>query len=452
MFFHDPPATRAETTVVAFAPKNSSHATDLTTDPVQLYLREIGRTPLLTRQRELELAVTLCDARTSFCRNLLRSQTVLRAAVEWLTKVNSGELRPDTVLNFSQSDREGKRNLLGRLPHNLHTLTRLVEMIEVDLARVAAAKSPRHQRAAYRRYANRRDRAARLVEELQLRLFVFEELLPQVLGMAFDSNSAALNRQLQGQVCRANRAYHKYVVAKQELTEANLRLVVSVAKRYRQRGVHMLDLIQEGNAGLMHAAEKFDHRRGFKFSTYATWWIRQAIGRSAAEHGRVIRVPQHSVGEMTKLLKTTAQMAHQLGYTPTQRELASETEKSVAKLQRIEPFTRQIHSLDSPGGGEQEEADHRTTLLDPRASMPDRVAEKTELRERINQLLGTLKPRDRRILELRFGLDDDSPRTLAEISQHCGISRERVRQIERRALGLLQECNSTIALASAYLN
>ncbi len=372
------------------------------------------------------------------------------AAVEELNRVHAGQVRPDIVLNFSQSDRDAKQRLLGRLPNNLRTLTSILDSLQNDLGIASSRSTSAVRRAAYQRYVRRRERAVRLIEELELRFAFFEQWLSQANHLP--NETSGHGRQLLGWCRRANRDHRSYVFAKQELTEANLRLVVAVAKRYSARGVHLLDLIQEGNAGLMHAAEKYDYKRGFKFSTYATWWIRQAIGRSAAEHGRVIRVPQHSVGEISRVMKTSAQLAQKLGRTPCQRELSNELDATVQKLQTLEPLTRQIHSLDTPTDMSDESTGQRTTLLDPSAVQPDELAEKTELRQRIKLLLDSLKPRDRHIIELRFGLVDNCPRTLKQVSSACGISRERVRQIERRTLWHLHECRSTEALASAYLN
>lgn len=444
------PAGGGLSTVVAFSPVRRLSRGDPAPDMVNVYLCEIGRTPLLNRQSELTLARTLGEARDSFRRNLLRIDIVMREAVAQLHRVQTGQIRPDIILNFTQSDREAKQRLLGRLPHNLRTLTQILVALESDLEMARDGSTSDRRLASYQRYVRRRERAVRLIEELELRFSFFEQMFPAAVPSPEDVSS--LGRQRLSRYRRAKLDHQTYIQAKKELTQANLRLVVSVAKRYSERGVHLLDLIQEGNAGLMHAAEKFDYKRGFKFSTYATWWIRQAIGRSAAEQGRVIRVPQHSVGEISKVMKTTARLAQQLGHAPSQRELSCESDTAIKKLQALEPLTRQIQSLDGPNDVSEESTGQRTTLLDPGAVQPDELAEKTELRQRIQLLLESLKPRDRQIIELRFGLVDNCPRTLKQISSACGISRERVRQIERRALGQLHQSESTEALASAYLN
>ncbi len=372
-------------------------------------------------------------------RNMLRIDFVRHAAVDQLVRVQSSELRPDTVLNFSMSDRESRSRLLSRLPHNLRTLAMLMKEIdcETDIA-------------DYRRFVGRRERAIRLIEELELRFTIFESLIPQVMDLPVAHSGYERQIYLHGQ--RADRDYQRYITAKRDLTRANLRLVVSVAKRYCDLGVHLLDLIQEGNAGLMHAADKFDHTRGFKFSTYATWWIRQAVGRAAAEQGRVVRVPQHSVGEMTGLLKISAQMAHQLGHIPNRHELSQQSNKPEEKLRILEPLSRQFHSLDKPLTEEDESSSRRTDSSGRHVGPTGAIVENSELRNKIDTLLEQLQPRDRQILELRFGFGDGDPKTLAQISNVCGISRERVRQIERRALGRLGEFATSEKLAAAYLN
>ncbi len=321
---------------------HESRIGDELSDSIRLYMLQMGRTPLLTRDRELQLAKEIDDARQAIRKNMLRIDFVMRAVVEDLTRVADGCARADRVLEFDLRDRRAKRRALVQLASNLRTLLAIVEQQRDDVATVTKqSTSPRRRSKVYARFLRRRERAIRLVEELGLKFEYIERHYPAILEYDYlakrlmtsatpaDSSDRTFMtmmnqtpRRFHRRVVQLEKHHQRYVQAKKDLSEGNLRLVISVAKKYRNRGVPFLDLIQEGNAGLMRATEKFDHRRGFKFSTYATWWIRQAITRATATQSRTVKVPPHAISDMTNVLKKVGQLRQELGRKPTRSELS----------------------------------------------------------------------------------------------------------------------------------
>ncbi len=439
-------------------------------DPVRIYLMQMGEIPLLSRQEEIHAAKRIDIGRRRYRHAILANDYVLQAAIAMLENIRDGKLRLDRTIEVSVINVREKRRLLKVLGPNLHTLKELVALNRRDFAiAIDRRRRRRERRAAWQRLVKRRSRAVRLVEELGLRtqrlqpavdrlaqihtrMIELKQMLARrnslpgeqvnhselrkelcyLIRISLDS-PATLRRRLE----RIERLQKEYDAAKRYLSAGNLRLVVSIAKRYRNRGMSFLDMIQEGNTGLMRAVDKFEHKRGFKFSTYATWWIRQAITRAIADQSRTIRVPVHMIDSMSKVRSVTRQLVQEQGVSPSVEDTAQRAGLSVEEATCVLRMTKHPLSLDQPVG------DHEDTyfgefLEDYREDDPLMELNQDSLKQRIADVLGELDYREREIIRLRYGLADGYAYTLEEVGKIFSVTRERVRQIEAKAVRALQ--------------
>jgi len=442
----------------------------LNSDPIRMYLSQMAQIPLLTRDQEIALAKKIEITRKRFRRTLLSCFYALHCTVDTLNRVHRGELPFDRTIKVSLTECLTKEQILARMPHNLRTLAPLMESQRRDF-RVLISKSalPEEKRAARRRFLRNRGKCLQLVEELSLRTRRVQPLIQQLVEFSkrMDEIRARLSRLEAtgvGKEERANlrrelrdlmtmtlesprslrqrcelvqRQFVEYEAVKRELSSGNLRLVVSIAKKYRNRGLSFLDLIQEGNTGLMRAVDKYEYRRGFKFSTYATWWIRQAITRAIADQARTIRIPVHMIDVLSKLRNIQKKMQQELKREPSMAELAARSELPLEEVERVMDIGRHPVSLDRPVG-ESEDNAFGEFIEDHASDNPIRSATNGILRDKIEQLLKTLTYREREIIRLRYGLGDGYTYTLEEVGRIFKVTRERVRQIEAKAVSKLQ--------------
>jgi RNA polymerase primary sigma factor len=452
-------------------------------DLVRTYLTQIGKIPLLTREQERRIARHVAVNRRRFRRAVLQCDFAIRAAVDLLKQVHAGRLGFHRVVQVAVTDRLEKHHILGRLPHNLRTLDALIERNQQDYRTATSKSVERALRArVWQRLVRRRRRAVRLVEELGLRtefiephvatLLVHAERLgeleaglrrgrgakrrPAGVNAGYRQQLAARRSILQitqqtsagllRQVARLRHAYLAYQHAKRRLSEGNLRLVIPLAKQYRNCGVGFLDLIQEGNAGLMRAVDKFEYRLGFKFCTYATWWIRQAITRAVADQGRTIRVPSHVLPELTRVRQIHDRLLHRLGHEPSPEELADAAGSTAEKVRATSQLNRipvSLQQLVGVGDGT-EIGELLVDRIEEQAA--DQVVRRT-LHDRLIRLLETrLNWREREIIKLRYGLGDGYNYTLEQVAYIFHLTRERIRQLESRALDKLRDprCSSEL--------
>ncbi len=440
-------------------------------DPVRMYLTQMGEIPLLTRQEEIRLAKTIEVTRRRFRTKLLECDYVIQIAFKILRRVHLGELPFDRTVQVSVTDRLEKDQILGRLPHNLKTLDVLLKRNRRDYRNALTKSMPADRRHdAWQSLARRRRKSVRLVEELGLRTQRIEMLIGTLekfsrrideitsdlkrlnSGQVAPSQIAQLKREyrqilvatqetptsLRKRVDMVRKVFTQYQRAKKQLSEGNLRLVVSIAKKYRNRGLSFLDLIQEGNAGLMRAVDKFEYRRGFKFCTYATWWIRQAITRAVADQSRTIRIPVHMVETMSRVRNVSRQLLQELGREPSLDEIARRAETTIEEARRVLAMSRYPISLDRPVGNS-EDSQFGDLLPDGTAESPAVGAGQEMLRMRITRVLKSLSYREREIIKLRYGLGDGYSYTLEEVGHIFKVTRERIRQIEAKAVRKLQQ-------------
>ena len=438
-------------------------------DPIRMYLSQMGHIPLLSRQREIFLAKQIELTRKRFRRTVLESDFALRNAVETLEKVFAGELPFERTLRTSETEDARKEQILGRMPLNLQTLKHLMQQNVEDFEIVRSSGAKKRQSAAAQRIVLRRRKMCTLCEELSLRTHRLQPIMKRLLQISDRvddlmaqiadlkkrrANSAEISlmerelielegmtletpEQLRTRAREISRRVDTWTEAKQQLSGGNLRLVVSIAKKYRNRGLSFLDLIQEGNAGLMRGVEKYEYRRGYKFSTYATWWIRQAITRAVADHARTIRIPVHMFQSISTLKAKSEQIRQETGREPSMEELAGAVGLGVEETERIMKTWKHPISLDTPVG-ESEDSSFGDFLEDGTEHTPADSAMRQMLRDKIDHVLKSLTYREREIIKLRYGLGDGYSYTLEETGRIFKVTRERIRQIESKALKKLQ--------------
>jgi RNA polymerase primary sigma factor len=442
----------------------------LTDDPIRMYLAQMCRIPLLSREEEISLAKKIEITRKRFRRNILRSFLALECTVATLERVQSGELPFDRTIKVSLTERLTKSQVSARMPENLPTLRKLMGAQRRDFALLTSRKTDAAEKASARqRYVRRRRKMLTLVEELSLRTRRVQPLMQQLAELskrmdrlqhqlrqlkaegASPHRIAPVRRELRAlmlQTLESPRSLRErcellrtqlteFERVKRDLSSGNLRLVVSIAKKYRNRGMSFLDLIQEGNTGLMRAVDKYEYRRGFKFSTYATWWIRQAITRAIADQARTIRIPVHMIDVLSKLQQTAKRLQHEMGRVPTPEETAIAAGISLEESLHVLDIGRTPVSLDRPIG-EGDDCSFGEFVEDAHTDNPLKLANNNILREKIEDLLKTLTYREREIIRLRYGLTDGYCYTLEEVGRIFKVTRERVRQIEAKAVAKLQ--------------
>ncbi|MHC4257582.1 MAG: RNA polymerase sigma factor RpoD [Planctomycetota bacterium] len=438
-------------------------------DPIRMYLTQMGEIPLLTREEEINLARKIELTRLAFRRKVLESDYCSRAAVEILQQVDEGTLPFDRTMKMSSGEAQERAIIKGRIPINVDTVNKLLDRNSDFFLALSDTDDEDAVKRNMKQIQRNRRKIASLLEELSLRTSRIQPMMKKLQGIQqkmhqlqrlidkgptqdYDPEDLeAMNQELNGMQeliletpsqlhrrLRAVEAVHtQYDEAKRNLSGGNLRLVVSIAKKYRNRGLSFLDIIQEGNTGLMRAVDKYEYRRGYKFSTYATWWIRQAITRAIADHARTIRIPVHMIETMSKLRTISKNLLQKLGREATIEEIAEVAKMSVSETRRVLKISKHPFSLDRPIG-ESEDSYFGDFIEDDTAESPVQSATQEMLKDRIEEVLTTLTYREREIIKLRYGIGDGYTYTLEEVGRIFKVTRERVRQVEAKAIRKLQ--------------